>query len=500
MRNVCKTILQLVLPLALAFSVLPAIPVTGAAAEYTSWEQLQNDIKQSNQTEFTLTQDIFAPDSVSGALNIPGGKNIVLDLNGYTLSRNRSSALGTGQVVCVQKNATLTVRDSSRLKTGKITGGWAQYNGAGIYVYGTLIFESGSVTGNRCGEKGGGIFLNGGSATISGGVIDNNTSAQYGAGIYCGENTSLTMTGGILRNNFAHKDGGAIFLAGGAAMKAENVNFNCNKAEGKGAAIYCAKGSSVYAVKPTLFNNTAPGKAGYNYESYANSFYREDTSAIRSFTVLSPWIRDYTIYSSWSQLKSDIESGKNKKIILSQDLVASSSDKEITIAHTYQVTVDLNGFSLDRNMSKAVDHGGVFRVEPFSKLTVVDSSGNNSGKICGGYSVNGGGICNHGELEFRGGTVTGNRASKDGGGILTRKYGGPYAKLDLTGGIIKDNKANYGGGLYVDGDCTAAIDHAVFTDNSAGTDGGGIYGHEESNLTIKNSHIGSNTAKYGAGL
>ena len=489
------------LPLVLALGVLPAMPVTGAAAEYTSWEQLQDAISNGDKTEFTLTQDIIAPGSVTSPLEIR--KNIVLDLNGYTLSRNRSSAHGTGQVIVVHKGATLTVKDSSGINAGKITGGWATYNGAGIYVYGTLIFESGSITGNKSEDKGAGIFLNGGNATIKGGVIDNNT-AKYGGGIYCGVNTSLTLAGGIFRNNTATENGGAFYVCYGASLKKmENkpdMSISCNKADGKGAAIYSSKGGYVYIIGVTLFNNTAPGKTGYDYDSYGNSFYLEDTSSSSKFWLLPTKVRRDTIYTSWSQLKSDIESGVTKNVILSQDLVASGSDKEIIISNTRVVTIDLNGFSLNRNMSKSVDRGGVLRVEAYSKLTVIDSSGNNSGKITGGYSINGGGICNHGELVFKGGTVTGNRASKDGGGILTRNYGGFNAKLEITGGFLTDNSANYGGGIYVDGDCKAVINKMTVSGNSAGTDGGGIYGHEKSNLEIKNCAVRNNTAKYGGGI
>ena len=500
MKKRCKTIIQFVLPVMLLFSTLTAMPVTGAAAEYTSWEQLQDAISESDKTEFTLTQDIIAPDSSTSPLQIRR-KNIVLDLNGYTLSRNRSSALGTGQVIVVHKGASLTVKDSSGINAGKITGGWATYNGAGIYVYGTLTFESGSITGNKGGDKGAGIYLNGGNATINGGVIDNNT-AKYGGGIYCGENTSLTLGGAIIRNNTATENGGAFYLENGASLKKmENkpdASISCNKAGNKGAAIYSSKGGYVYIIGVTLFNNTAPGQTGYDYGSYGNSFYREDTSDF--FRVLPTKVRDDKLYSTWSELKSDIENGTTKNVILSQDLVASGSDKEIIVSNTHVVTIDLNGFSLNRNMSKSADRGGVLRVEANSKLIVIDSSGNNSGKITGGYSVNGGGICNHGELVFKGGTVTGNRASKDGGGILTRNYGGFNAKMEITGGFLRDNSANYGGGIYVDGDCKAVINKMTVTGNSAGTDGGGIYGHEKSNLEIKNCTVGNNKAKYGGGI
>ena len=63
-----------------------------------------------------------------------------------------------------------------------------------------------------------------------------------------------------------------------------------------------------------------------------------------------------------------------------------------------EVTLDLNGHTLDRGLTECRDLGSVIRVEPDAVLTVKDSSNDNSGVITGGASWNGGGICNHGTL------------------------------------------------------------------------------------------------------
>ena len=440
---------------------------------------------------------------ISKCLKIPKNVTVTLDLNGKMLDRGLTSCMDIGSVIRVEPFATLTIKDSSVKNYGVITGG-ASWNGGGVCNHGTLTIEGGTIKGNKAQHdtygRGAGIYTDsyqGSSAslTITGGVIETN-EARQGGGIYCGVSEMTIGSAVVLRNNSA-VEGGAVYLDSNSNAKTEkNLFISCNKASRRGAAFYAVKGSYLHADLPTLFHNISPDPDEPNHH-ISEGCYTED---LTKFRVSLMKVMHDTVYTSWSQLRDDIESGKNKNIILSQDLTASGSDKEITIGGTKRVTVDLNGFTLNRNMSKNADHGGVFRVEAYSQLTIKDSGGNNGGTICGGNSVNGGGICNHGTLIFQGGTVAGNRASKDGGGILTRIYGGPHADLELSGGIVKDNNANYGGGLYVDGDCKAVINNAVFSGNSAGTDGGGIYGHDQSDLAVKNSAVESNTAKYGAGL
>jgi len=116
------------------------------------------------------------------------------------------------------------------------------------------------------------------------------------------------------------------------------------------------------------------------------------------------------------------------------------------------LVLDLNGYTLDRGLTECVDLGSVIRVEPGAALTIKDSSNDNSGVITGGASWNGGGICNHGTLTFKGGTISGNKSLHDtyggGGGIYNGSYEGSKATLTLEGGVIEYNKARNGGGIY----------------------------------------------------
>ena len=115
------------------------------------------------------------------------------------------------------------------------------------------------------------------------------------------------------------------------------------------------------------------------------------------------------------------------------------------------VTLDLNGKTLNRGLTECRDLGSVIRVEPGATLTVKDTSSKKSGVITGGASWNGGGICNHGTLTLKGGTISGNKALHEsyggGGGIYNGSYNGSKATLTLEGGVIEYNQARNGGGI-----------------------------------------------------
>ena len=494
-----KDILCFFLSLLLTVSVFAAIPVVSVAADTSTWAGLNAALSSAKENEvIQLTQDLTAGNE-DGPITLKADLKATLDLNGFTVNRNLSKATGAGQVIVIEKGAKLTIKDSSGTNAGKITGGWATYNGSGVYVYGELVFNSGTITGNHCGDKGAGIFLNGGTATMNGGVIENNVSDNMGGGIFCGEKTGMNINKGVIRNNSAKK-GGAVYVNKGARMMVYNqVSVNCNNASDRGGAFYVANTGWLWVNLPTMFCNNAPEKTGYDYAQYANTFFLEDGATLINNGVM---YSNPVVYTSWSQLKSDIENKKNKNVILTQDITAASSDKEINIPTGYvNYTVDLNGFTINRNRTSSMDHGGIFRVEPGSMLTVKDSSGNNSGKITGGYSINGGGICNHGTLYFKGGTVTGNKASKNGGGIYSGSYNNSVATLEITGGIIDGNSAQWGAGVYQNQEkVLVTVKNTTLRHNTASTDGGGIYSAANSKLKMENVAVYGNSAQWGAGV
>jgi hypothetical protein len=188
------------------------------------------------------------------------------------------------------------------------------------------------------------------------------------------------------------------------------------------------------------------------------------------------------------QLTAAITNGAN--IVLGADINLSD---ELTIDGNKSVTIDLNGHKLDRGLGTASSMGsGVIYIKSGSSLTINDGSGDNSGKITGGYANKGGAISNLGTLVFNGGTITGNRAGDEGGGIFN------MGTATITGGVISGNTASgSGGGISNSG--TMTINDCSITGNTSSRAGGGI--SNGNTLTINGGSITGNSAtEYGGGI
>ena len=147
----------------------------------------------------------------------------------------------------------------------------------------------------------------------------------------------------------------------------------------------------------------------------------------------------------------------------------------ITIQADAEVTIDLNGYTLTGTGNDSV-------IVVLGKLTVKDSSGNNSGKITGG-------------------TGHPNATYGDGGGAISIENGG---KCTLEGGTLTDNHCNSynynAGGVYAKGNAEFYMTGGVITGNTANRQGGGVFGGGSSTIVISGGEISNNTAQFGGGV
>ena len=136
---------------------------------------------------------------VTSTVTIPAGKTITLELNGMTISQSKEC---TESYSMIENNGTLTIKDSSEGKDGKIsfkdTGsgdssfGWGSYT---IRNSGTLVVENGTI--EHLGEQEFAkhmicaIFQYSGSTTINGGTIS--TPNYRSARLWKGD---MTINGG----------------------------------------------------------------------------------------------------------------------------------------------------------------------------------------------------------------------------------------------------------------------------------------------------------------
>jgi len=225
-------------------------------------------------------------------------------------------------------------------------------------------------------------------------------------------------------------------------------------------------------------------------------------TAILTLCSATKSLAQYT-FTNEEDLRAAVNnSGLTGTIVLDNDIeltnrlnVGYDADLGSDLNH---VTIDLNGHTLRRLMDAADDGGQVISVFGGWTLTIKDSSGDNSGKITGGWSYQGGAIYVYpdAQLTIEGGTITGNRADTKGGGY---GYGGGvenHGTMTITGGKITGNTAGqFGGGIHNEG--TLTITGGTITDNTAGTYGGAIYSN--STVSISGATLSGNTAQSGGG-
>ena len=166
---------------------------------------------------------------------------------------------------------------------------------------------------------------------------------------------------------------------------------------------------------------------------------------------------------------------------------------------------------------------GSITVGSSASLTLTDCSSDNSGKIQGGVTVNGGkfelysGTITGGlqvgikggsyqtgsSFTMYGGAITGNRTDSGAGGgvfLVGTTYHIDPPSFTMHGGTISNNTAGAsdggGGGVYVGEKCSFTMDGGTITGNTATNgNGGGIYIHfNAGNVSISNATITDNKA------
>ncbi len=169
--------------------------------------------------------------------------------------------------------------------------------------------------------------------------------------------------------------------------------------------------------------------------------------------------------------------------VLDEDIPLS-----IGVTRTSGLTLNpFNGLLDDIRIDDSIVSLGELESRRFAATGLSDSIAGNPGSG-GGLHITGDAV-----VRINDGTVNGNLASRDGGGLWNSATG----NLIVDGTVIENNSATDGGGVYSDGGNTS-LTNVVVSDNVASQNGGGIYseagGGAFSNLTITDSAIDGNVA------
>ena len=164
-----------------------------------------------------------------------------------------------------------------------------------------------------------------------------------------------------------------------------------------------------------------------------------------------------------------------------------------------EITIDLNGYVIDRTLDLALEHGEVIYVESGATLNLTDTSGTHRGQLTGGNSTDSAGgihVENGGKINVWGGTISGNRTETSGGGIF---LAGADSSLYMTGGTVTENEAVVSGGGIAVVDGSMRVISGEFTNNTTGATGGGIY-IQGGTADLSDCKITGNKALAGGGI
>ena len=239
---------------------------------------------------------------------------------------------------------------------------------------GNLTMHAGaSIANNSNASAMGGGVLNHGSFTMRGGAIENNTAAG-GGGVAVVDGGSFTMDGGTIANNDAMTVGGGVVVAGGSTFTMSGGTIANNDTMSLGGGVAVVDGGSFTMDGGAISGNSAVGAGfvggGGVVVAYDSAFAMHDGT-----------IED------------------NNSIVGGGVVVMTGS------------AFAMSGGTIANNIAERAG-GGVYVENTDSIFTMLD------GAVRGNSAERGGGvyISFFGEFHARGGTISGNSATLQGGG------------------------------------------------------------------------------------
>ena len=492
----------------------------------------------------------------STGVSITGGsvtiKNVTYTANRALQYYNTSGKLtGGSSMFTISKPATLTVENST-FSGNTATGGTAGIqitsrkdthytlknvtvsdntatSTVGLYITqaaateagGALKLENVTVSGNTTTGSGSGLYVAGFNVGVTLELTDvnvlQNTARSSYAGLYLGYNVQATMTGGSVSSNTAGVLGTAQSEAGvsgtGAGLYLAAAT-NTYTASGIDVTL---KGAQMSASGVTVANNTASNSAAGVY--IGSGAVQAKTVPVvvagASLTMKDCSVINNTVTGYYNGATAVSLSGGSYAGVY----VGGGATKVGEVYYAQKGTLTMTGGSVSGNVGVA--SSGVYVVGD-AELTNVAVDNNSAGMLRGfnvstgqGNSVSGAGVfvtvnsnvrAEDAQYTFKmkGGSVSGNTATGNGGGIYASGGNNRKLTVELTNVTVSGNAAtgylnasaamagSYGGGMYLTY-LTATLRGCTVSYNTARQHGGGIYA-AYTELTLSDTDIVNNAA------
>ena len=387
------------------------------------------------------------------------------------------------------------------------------------------IFE-GSITGDNTSKVAGFIGYSGGKSEITDCIMAGNITANgntatflrtrtaqsnhvltrayyttnYNAGVDYGPAGTEAYTNAShedLNNKIYIKYHGTHFIPGAEITGLEQTVFQYT---GSNITITPVVKFYGWTLNSTDYTISIEKKNGSVYETVENikeaGDYHYIISGVSSYGYGGSHVTEIKVIqlNSWAALVEAMSSS-NGTFDLTQNIIAENPrTTDTALVVTGNITLNLNNFTINRNLTDTIVYGQVIRVKKGANLTI-----NGPGNIKGGYSWTGpynsildddteyydkrdaGGIHNMGDLVLNNVTIDHNKCVKEaegsesysarGGGI----YSGNGSSLRIYGGRIYGNEAKGGGGgVYSAGANPFVMDGVHINGNESESKGGGV--------------------------
>ncbi len=446
--------------------------------------------------------------SASGDLTVEN-----LDVTGGTVPSGQSGG-------AFQSAGALRIFDarlSGNVAEGPMSSGGAIFNNAGF-----LLVADSTLDGNRATRAGGAIEANAGTTRLDKvRMMDNETGPMpgNGGGLHLTGAGTVEVLGSEISGNRASAEGGGLWNSATGTMTVTKTDLRDNVASGpaadQGGGGLFNDGGQLTVRTSRIEGNSADGAAG------SGGGILNDGGTL---SVSSSTIADNTAMRAGGGVEADIGSTNLDRVILRDNQTGPTPGNggglHVTGAGTVNVTrSDVSGnkasaeggglwnsavgtmtvtdsqFRGNTASGPAADQGGGALFNDGGSLTVEDSSIRDND--ADGTSGSGGGILNNtGELSVTSTLISGNSATRAGGGIEAVAGTTTLQHVTLKGNDTGPNPGN-GGGLHLTGMGTVDIDNSSVTGNRAASEGGGLWNSATGTMIVTNTEVTGNQAPVG---
>ena len=346
-------------------------------------------------------------------------------------------------------------------------------NGAGAYIKDSSPSIIGcTITANTANNNGGGAYCTSTSSPVFDNCVIENNTAYDGAGIFIGSESQTSIYDCIITGNSGTR-GGGIHYSTNVDTDLERCRITGNTAESGGGIFFAGIGTTTISDCEICGNSTnqIEGPGEFWTDGGGNTFSDEclpddGNGACCIGGTCSPNLTAEECaallgFFFLDDLCGDIESCSTKLVVDA----GGSDDPNAGLFTTIQGAIDYShdGFVINVQPGTYYGTGDSVITLPSHGITITGVGGAAVTTIQGGSGLRG---------------ITGDGCGDTG--------------TVIQGLTIRDGRASYGAGVYLD-TCSPTFIDCVITGNICTVDGGGVYGLNSS-PTFENCTISSNTA------